>query len=122
MLDLLVSKTAIFSTNYLLIDSLDECEPKERQRILQLLSATIKKSLSKVKILIASRDALENEITDSFAQVTRLRMNAPEAASDLELFAHQTLSERMNMGQLPIGNVVSFEAICDAITSRAQGM
>ncbi|KAI3334596.1 hypothetical protein F4824DRAFT_501852 [Ustulina deusta] len=122
MMDLLVSKTAIFSTNYLLIDSLDECEPKERQRILQLLSATIKKSLSKVKILIASRDALENEITDSFAQVTRLRMNAPEAASDLELFAHQTLSERMNMGQLPIGNVVSFEAICDAITSRAQGM
>ncbi|RWA04497.1 hypothetical protein EKO27_g10608 [Xylaria grammica] len=122
MLDLLVSKTAIFPTNYFVIDSLDECEAKDRRKILQILDATVKRSPSKVKVLIASRDSLENEITGAFSQVTRLRMNAPEAASDLELFAHQTLSERMNMGQLAVGNIVSFEAIRDAIVSGAQGM
>ncbi|KAI0414697.1 hypothetical protein F5X98DRAFT_348376 [Xylaria grammica] len=122
MLDLLVSKTAIFPTNYFIIDSLDECEAKDRRKILQILDATVKRSSSKVKVLIASRDSLENEITGAFSQVTRLRMNAPEAASDLELFAHQTLSERMNMGQLAVGNIVSFEAIRDAIVSGAQGM
>ncbi|TRX93051.1 hypothetical protein FHL15_005919 [Xylaria flabelliformis] len=121
MLDLLVSKTAIFSTNYLLIDSLDECELKERQTILQILGSMIKRSSSRVKIFVASRDALENEITDVFPQVVRLQMNTPEAASDLELFVRQTLSERINMGQLAIGNVSS-EMICDSIMSGAQGM
>ncbi|KAI0406290.1 hypothetical protein F4802DRAFT_613498 [Xylaria palmicola] len=122
MLDLLVSKTAIFSTNYLLIDSLDECEPKDLQKILQILAATINRSSSKVKVLIVSRDALHYEITHIFPQAKRLRMNAPEAASDLELFAYQTLSERMNMGQLTIGNLVSLETVYKMIVSGAQGM
>ncbi|KAI1358533.1 hypothetical protein F5Y08DRAFT_345600 [Xylaria arbuscula] len=122
VLSLLLAKTSMFSTNYFIIDSLDECEPRERQALIQILSATVKRSSSKVKILIASRDNLENELISSFPQITRLRMNAREAASDLELFTHQTLSERMNVGQLAVGNIVSFEAICDAIVKGAQGM
>ncbi|KAI1123420.1 hypothetical protein F5Y10DRAFT_286241 [Nemania abortiva] len=122
MLDLLVSKMVIFSTNYLLIDSLDEFEPKERRKVLQILSSSIERSPSRVKIFVASRDALENEITEFFPMAKKLRMNISEVASDLELFARQSLSDRMNMGQLATGSLVSFEAICDVITRGAQGM
>jgi hypothetical protein len=120
--NLLVSKLAHFSTNYILIDALDECEPKERNRILQVLSTVVNTSSSTIKILISSRESLENEIFATLSQVTSIQMDAPEAASDLELFTSQSLTERMNMGQLAIGSVVTLEGICDALTNGAQGM
>ncbi|KAI3324596.1 hypothetical protein HD806DRAFT_493050 [Xylariaceae sp. AK1471] len=122
VLKLLVSKLAFFSTNYILIDALDECEPKERQKLLQMLGAAVNTSSSIVKIFVSSRDSLENEMLTTLSQVTKIRMDAPEAVSDLELFTRQSLSERMNMGQLAIGSIVSLERICDALTTKAQGM
>ncbi|KAI0197971.1 hypothetical protein F4808DRAFT_269405 [Astrocystis sublimbata] len=120
--ELLMSKMAMYSTNYIVIDSLDECEPKERRMILDILGTTIKRNSSKIKIILASRDSLETEVANVFGQVPKLRMNSPKVISDLKLYARQNLSERMNMGQLPIGNVVSLEDICEAVTSGAQGM
>lgn len=122
IMELLLTKLSLFSTNYIVIDAVDECEACDRRVIYKVLSSILLKTKSTVKILLASRDAIKHEIKEAFPLALEIRMDAPEVALDIEAYTRQCLGERQDMGQLAIGNTVSLEDICKALTDGAQGM
>ena len=122
ILNLLLLKLSLFSTNYIVLDALDECEPSDRRVIFDGLSSVLRRTNSTVKIFLSSRNALEDEIMKAFPLALEIRMDAPGVASDIEAYTRQCLGERLDMGQLAVGNTVTLEDICSTLTDGAQGM
>ena len=122
IVNLLLSKLSLFSTNYIALDALDECEPSDRRVIFDILSSVLRRTKSTVKIFLSSRNALEDEIMKAFPLALEIRMDAPGVVSDIETYTRQCLGERLDMGQLAVGNTVTLEDICSTLTDGAQGM
>ena len=118
----LLTKFSLFSTNYIVLDAVDECEPADRRIIFEVLSSVLHQSKSTVKIFLASRDALEDEIKKMFPLAINIRMDAPGAALDIEAYTRQCLGERQEMQQLALGDKLSLEDVCKVLTDGAQGM
>ena len=122
IVNLLLSKLSLFSTNYIALDALDECEPSDRRVIFDILSSVLRRTKSTVKIFLSSRNALEDEIMKAFPLALEIRMDAPGVASDIEAYTRQCLGKKLDMGQLAVGNTVTLEDICRTLTDGAQGM
>lgn len=100
---LLVSLLEIFPQTTIIIDALDESNPVERSRLLEVLTTIMHSSNSVVKIFISSRDDIDIKL--KLEKVPNLYIEAQDSKEDIKKFIYRevTQSKGKGLSQLPDG-------------------
>ncbi len=108
--------------SYVIIDGLDECEKHERNLVFDILRSVNLSERPKVKLFLASRESVAEEINNRFPSLLHASMNVAEAQSDIAIYIRENLEERVKNRELVVGNKKLLQEIQDALTDGAQGM
>ncbi|KAL8877750.1 MAG: hypothetical protein Q9192_008608 [Flavoplaca navasiana] len=105
---------------FIVIDGLDECEKVSRKVVMDLLHRLQKPENSTVKSLISCRK--EDRILRSFEGVLMVEMTASSLKDDIQLFVADSVSSRVQSGELRIRDPDLAKEITDELVNKAQGM
>lgn len=92
--DLLVSLLDLYPQTVIIIDALDETDPKKRGQLLDLFTAIIHSSTSVVKFFISSRDDIDIKL--KLDNVPNLYIQARDNNDDIERFIDRELAQSTN--------------------------
>jgi hypothetical protein len=106
---------------FIFIDALDEFEPRERRELLNLL-ASLGSSGSGLRVFLAGRESLREELNDKLSGIERLSMASAEAMTDVALYVQEALEERIKNGDLVVGDQSLILYVKQALTEHADGM
>lgn len=115
--DLLGSLLQIFPKTTVIIDALDESNPEERGRLLDLLETFMKSPKNLIKIFISSRDDVDIQLR--LANIPNLYIEAQDNQEDIIRFIHREMTANKRLFQLPDelkGQVMK------TLASKAKGM
>jgi hypothetical protein len=106
----------------IIIDALDECDPKRRFELFRTLDNIIQKSASLVKVFVSSRE--DSDIVCRLEKSPNILIDAMDNGQDIDRFVHTEVDNAVKEKRL-LGGVVS-ETLYDKIVNRlirgAQGM
>lgn len=114
---LLISLIQIFPKTTFIIDALDESNPEERGRLLDLLETFMKFPENLIKIFISSRDDLD--IHFRLGNGPNLYIEAQDNQEDIIRFIHREMAARKRLFQLP-DELKS--RVISTLASKAKGM
>jgi hypothetical protein len=100
----------------IIIDALDECDPKRRRQLMKALGNIIQKS---VKVLVSSRD--DDDIICNLEGSPNIFFTVKDNSSDIKRFVKKEVSEAVSDKRLLGGNV-SQKKIFRKLIKGAQGM
>jgi hypothetical protein len=106
---------------FIFIDALDEFEPRERRELLDLL-ASLGSSGSGLRVFLAGRESLREELNDKLSGIERLSMASAEAMTDVALYVQGALDERINNGEFVVQDQSLILFVKQALTEHADGM
>lgn len=120
--ELVVLLLGMYSQTTIVIDALDECDPKERWRLLEVLGTIIQSSTGLVKIFVSSRDDID--ITLELANVPNLYVDARDNGGDIERFVCREVAQSIESRRLLCGQITDElkEQIISTILAKAKGM
>lgn len=100
--ELLVSLLAGFLQTTIIIDAFDECEPKTRRELFDVLQAALPKDGSSggpIKILITSRE--DGDLADIYKQLLKIdiRSGLVDITSDISLYINSELEAGIRKGR-----------------------
>lgn len=101
--DLIVALINGYPQTAIIIDALDECNPKKRSRFLQALQRIIDRSCGLVKIFVSSRD--DTDIVLNLESVPNLSVLAKDNKEDIEKFVREEISKSIAEKRFLRGNV-----------------
>ncbi|KAI4100789.1 MAG: hypothetical protein L6R37_005237 [Teloschistes peruensis] len=106
----------------IMIDALDECDPKRRHELLQALSIFVQTSSNLVKVIISSRD--DGDIVCRLNSVPNVSIRSSDNGHDVDRFIDQELEEAIDDQRLLTGLVPESlkKQILLALQTRADGM
>lgn len=113
---------AKFPLSIIVLDAIDECDQIERDTLLSILKKAVESSRSKLKIFIASRPNLDQEISNTFEIYHHQSMNSPGLHSDIADYVKAIIHEKRINGELKVGNATLVNEIQDTLITGAQGM
>jgi len=113
---------SLSSLNFIIIDAIDECSRKERETLLAVLRSTMDSTRSTVKVFIASRPDLDQEIKRVFDNPYHTSMNSSGLQRDITSYVKDVVTQMILNGELIVGNVELIVEIQDALIEGAQGM
>lgn len=114
---LLISLLDIFPQTTIIIDALDETDPMERGRLLEVLTTLMHSSTSVVKIFISSRDDVDIKL--KLERLPNLYIEAQDNSEDIERFIHWEMTKSAKLFNLP--DELQTEII-STLTKKANGM
>lgn len=120
--DILEQVIEPLTTTLVVVDGLDECSKQERNLLLKTLQKLTCSDHGKIKIFIASRSNIEREIKGYFVYQFQMSMNSAEVRSDIDTYIDDALEDKLNDGELQIGNTSLLSDISKALKEGAQGM
>lgn len=120
--ELIVSLLSMYSQTTIIIDALDESNPKERWQLLDVLEKLAQSSATIIKIFISSRDDVD--IMRRFEGIPNLYISASDNSEDIERFVHREVTQAILKKTLLCGYVTEElkQQIISAILSKANGM
>ncbi|KAK7928425.1 Vegetative incompatibility protein HET-E-1 [Apiospora marii] len=121
VLDLLRELMPAPLKSYILIDGLDECDAKDRKELLQTLSALVS-SGSNIRLFLSSRFSLQKEVKKRFTAVERLTLDCEATNEDIATYIEGILDEKLEDGELTVGDPALVGDIKTALMKGAQGM
>lgn len=106
----------------IVIDALDECDPKRRYKLLNGLRIIVQQSVNLVKIFVSSRD--NRDIISQLDDVPTIFINASENSEDIQRFVESEVGRAINERRLLYGKVEAElrARIIGVLTAGAQGM
>ena len=107
---------------YLIVDGLDECAKTERTLILRFLEHVFSRPLSKVKIFLAGRDSVGQDLEQRFGIIYHRSMKSQEVQRDIEAYTKDMIREKYDGDELMIGKKELLSDIQKALIKGAQGM
>lgn len=113
---------ATFPLSFIVLDAIDECDQVERDTLLSILKKVVESSRTKLKIFIASRPSLDQEISKTFKVYHHQSMNSPGLHSDIADYIQAIIQEKRIDGELKVGNETLINEIQDILVKGAQGM
>lgn len=116
---LLISLLDIFPRTTIIIDALDESDPTERGRLLEVLTDIIHSSTSMVKIFISSRDDIDIKL--KLEKVPNLYIEAQDNSEDIERFIHREMKSTKNRRLYNLPDELK-NKIISTLTKKANGM
>ncbi|KAJ1335026.1 ankyrin repeat domain-containing protein 50 [Microdochium nivale] len=120
-LSLLIELMPELMKSYIVVDGLDECDTKDRKELLKTLSALISTNKN-VRLFLSSRVSLLDEVTRQFPDVERLTLDCEATNEDIAIYISDFLDERLEEGDLKVGDPVLITCIKTALREGAQGM
>lgn len=106
----------------IIIDALDECDPKRRYELFRALDNIIQKSPSLVKVFVSSRE--DSDIVCRLERSPNILIDAMDNGHDIERFVHTELDKAVSEKRL-LGGIVSerlYTKIVEKLIRGAQGM
>ncbi|KAL8726835.1 MAG: hypothetical protein Q9166_006451 [cf. Caloplaca sp. 2 TL-2023] len=105
-----------------MIDALDECDPRRRHELLQALRDIVRNSNSLVKIIVSSRD--DSDIVCRLNNVPNVYIRSDDNGDDVDRFIEQEVDQAIEQQRLLQGRVPASlrQRILDELRSRAHGM
>lgn len=116
---LLISLLDIFPRTTIIIDALDESDPIERGRLLEVLTTIMHLTTSVVKIFISSRDDIDIKL--KLGGVPNLYIEAQDNSEDIKRFIYREIGSTKNRRLYNLPDELKNE-IVSALTKKANGM
>ncbi|KAI0867543.1 hypothetical protein GGS24DRAFT_495258 [Hypoxylon argillaceum] len=113
--------TSGLSKFYIVIDGLDECDKPERTVLLEALSSLSVLCMN-LKLLPVSRDSLSEEICRHFPVLQRISTGGVGTNNDIAAYVEGIVHEKLDNGDLRIGDTSILEEIKKALIEGADGM
>lgn len=108
--------------HFIIIDGLDECSKADRGQLMKMLQSTISHCSSLVKVFVASRDGIETEIKQHFKRVHHVRVSATLSSKDMKIYLNGALEQKIEDGDLTLGDPRLREEIHMSLSQGWQGM
>jgi hypothetical protein len=108
-----------FDKVFVVLDALDECELKDRQKFLPFLQEIVAPN-GIVKLFVASRR--HEDIQRAFANDATNEIEATKVSEDIKSYVEFELDKRLNNGSLKIKDPGLKTDIFEALLSKAKGM
>lgn len=115
-------KDVIAKTSFIFIDAIDECNRFERSTLLKVLHDLEILCSSKVKIFLAVRQGIVEEVEKMCKPCCQATMGSIEANLDIMTYTRDILAEKKESGALVVGNPKLLDEIKDALVQEANGM
>ncbi|KAK4210328.1 hypothetical protein QBC37DRAFT_292662 [Rhypophila decipiens] len=120
--NLLQRKLLESKITYIIIDGVDEPSPEE----VKIVTCTLKRLMGHprifLKLLLSSRDGRSNDLRKKFLRSSHLSLHGDGADEDIKHYITQVIDERIEEGDLVVGDKALIGEIRDALTKGAQGM
>lgn len=107
----------------IIIDGLDECEPKEYRELIQALAKILNESASLVKIFLSSRNQQDQRF--SLSSFPCFKISETDNGGDIQRYINWKLDEVIRNGDLLNGHNISnkiIEEIQDTLMEKSRGM
>lgn len=117
--ELLLSVSQLPTASFLLIDGLDECEDSDRREVLSCLTNLIRKSQSRIKIILSSRWM---DILESLENFRPISLESSRNCEDIELYIRGTIDQRILDRIIRIRKPSLAEEIKNALIQKSDGM
>ena len=121
-LPLLTEVLAMFPLHFVVIDAIDECSKAERELILAMLRSAMDLSRTTVKVFIATRPDLDQQVKHAFNYQHHVSINSSGLQCDIRSYVKDVIAQKIADGQLVVGNPTLITDIQDALIEGAQGM
>lgn len=109
-------------TSFIFVDAIDECERSEQGKILRLLRDVMALCSSVVKVFLAIRQGMVEEVGNIYQSSYQATMSSFEAHLSIGRYIKDVLAERMEDRKLVVGNSELLGEISVALTQEANGM
>lgn len=109
-------------TSFIFVDAIDDCERSERGKILRLLRDVMSLCSSVVKVFLAIRQGMVEEVGNICKSSYQATMSSSEAHLSMDRYIKDVLAERKENGNLVVGNSELLSEISVALTQEANGM
>jgi hypothetical protein len=119
LLQTLVNRSRL---HFFIIDGLDECPKADRGQLMKMLKSTISHCTSLVKVFFASRDSIEAEIKQQFKSAHHVRTSAKLSSKDMKIYLNGALEQKIEDGELILGDLDLREEIHISLSQGWQGM
>lgn len=107
---------------FIFIDAIDECNKFERSKLFKVLQDVKISCSSKVKIFLAVRQGIVDEVEKTCKPCCRVTMGAIEADLDIMTYIRDILAERKESGVLVVGNPKLLDEIRETLVQESNGM
>lgn len=107
---------------FIFIDAIDECNRFERSTLLKVFHDLKILCSSKVKIFLAVRQGIVEEVEKMCKAFCHVTMGSIEANLDIMTYTRDILAEKKESGALVVGNPKLLDEIKDALVQEANGM
>ena len=108
--------------HFIVIDAIDECSKKDRQSILTMLRSAMDISCTTVKVFIASRPDLDQQVKHTFKYQHHVSMDSLGLQCDIISYVRDVVTEMTSNGELVVSNPALINEIQEALVNGAQGM
>lgn len=108
--------------HFIILDGLDECSKSDTDALLDVLARVFSESPHNLKLFIASRDSLDNDLRSRFDNFRQSSMKNKEVQLDIQTYIEETIREKFKNNHLVLGRVELLFEIRDALVDRADGM
>lgn len=110
------------STQYVIIDAIDECADSERSSLLKSLKAVAKKAAGSVKFFLSCRDGNDRRVLNICDTVHHISTDSPESKSDLGTVVQARIQTLFEDGDLVVGDQNLLREIEEQLIDKADGM
>ncbi|MCJ1346754.1 hypothetical protein MMC31_004972 [Peltigera leucophlebia] len=119
---LLKDVLGIHKCNFIFIDAIDECARSEWEVLLEVLQNIVVSCSSRVKLFLAVRQGIAEEVGKTFVSHYQANMGSCEANSDIKTYIEDVLAKKIDGGKLIVRNPELISEIIDALVQGANGM
>lgn len=112
----------IAKASFIFIDAIDECKKIERSILFKVLQDVTISCSSKVKIFLAVRQGIVEEVEKTCKPCCQVTMGSIEADLDIRTYIRDILVERKESGVLVVGNPKLLDEIREALVQESNGM
>lgn len=118
--DQLYESANLYSATTLVLDGLDECNPEERWKLIDILVELVNRAKNPVKLFISSRR--EQDIVNRLPVGNVIEIDAPDNQEDIQKFVEQKIGEIEKMGRWISISQDLVNRVKDTLCSKSDGM
>lgn len=121
ILDPLREVSSATKESYIILDGLDECDKKDRKEVFKALSTLIS-SNNNMRLFLSGRNSLQEEVKLNFTGVERMELGGESTDEDIAAYIEGFLEEKIEDGDLKVGDPALLSEVQNVLTEGAQGM
>jgi len=119
---LLLDISTTSGTMIFVIDGFDECARAERIIVLKMLHRLMSSSQTMIKIFLSSREDVIGDIGRVFNTCWQVSMDCEEARADVLTYVNDIIAEKVEEGELVVGDIQLIQNIRNVLVRGAKGM